>query len=99
MVWSPHRKKDIKKLERIQKIATKMVPEISTLPYEERLKEMNLPTLEDRRERGDLIMLFKMINGMEKLDREDLFVREQREGLRGHCKRLRKETCLRQTEI
>ena len=95
VVWSPHRKKDIKKLERIQKIATKMVPEISTLPYEERLKEMNLPTLEDRRERGDLIMLFKMINGIEKLDRENLFVREQREGLRGHCKRLRKETCLR----
>ena len=29
-----------------------MVPELEGLTYEERLKEMNLPTLEQRRERG-----------------------------------------------
>ncbi len=28
VVWSPHKKKEIRKLERIQKIATKFVPEI-----------------------------------------------------------------------
>ena len=32
-----------------------MVPELKELTYEDRLKEMGLPTLQDRRERGDLI--------------------------------------------
>ena len=51
VVWSPHVKKDIRKLERIQRVATKMVPELRELAYEERLKEMGLPNLQDRRER------------------------------------------------
>ena len=50
VVWSPNAKKDIRKLKRIQR-ATKMVPELSELTYEERLKDMGLPTLQDRRER------------------------------------------------
>ena len=31
VVWSSHAKKDIRKLERIQRVATKMVPELSEL--------------------------------------------------------------------
>ncbi|MPC60613.1 hypothetical protein E2C01_054666 [Portunus trituberculatus] len=30
-----------------------MVPELKGLKYEERLKEMGLPALQDRKERGD----------------------------------------------
>ena len=51
VVWSPNAKTDIRKLERIQRVATKMVPELSELTYEDRLREMGLPTLQDRRER------------------------------------------------
>ena len=51
VVWSPHKQKDIKKLERIQKTATRMVPELRDLSYEERLKEIGLPTLQVRRKR------------------------------------------------
>ncbi len=32
-----------------------MVPELKDLTYEERLEEMKLSTLEERRERGDCI--------------------------------------------
>ena len=46
-------KKDRLKLERIQRIATKIVPALEDLLYEERLKEMHLATLKERRERGD----------------------------------------------
>ena len=68
VIWSPYKKKDIRKLERIQRAATKMVPELRDCTYEERLKEMGLPTLENRRERGDLITMYKIVNHKEKID-------------------------------
>ena len=95
VVWSPHKKKDIRKLERIQRTATKMVPELKDLNYEERLEEMGLPTLQKRRERGDLITMYKLVNQMEKVDRQDL-VRHIEEGTRctrGHVKKIRKNRC------
>ena len=51
VVWSPDAKKDTRKLERIQRVATKMVAELRELIYKDILKEMGLPTLQDRRER------------------------------------------------
>ena len=35
--WRPYRKKDIDKLEKIQRRATKMIPELRDLSYESRL--------------------------------------------------------------
>ena len=63
------------KLERIQKIATKMVPELKELTYEERLKEMHLTTLKERRARGDLIKIFKLMNNLEETYRKNLILR------------------------
>ena len=45
-------------------MATKMVPELVGITYEERIRAMDLPTLEQRRERGDLIPVYKLMNGM-----------------------------------
>ena len=39
IIWSPHKKKHVLKLERILRIATKMVPELEDLPYKKKLKE------------------------------------------------------------
>ena len=95
VVWSPNLKKDMRKIERIQRTATKMVPELRDLTYEERLTEMGLLTLQDRRERGDLITLYKIINGIKKIDKEELVVVKQ-EGrqTRGHSKKIRKSQCV-----
>ena len=93
VTWSPHCKKHVSKLERIQRIATKIIPELADKSYEGRLKELNLPTLEQRRERGDLITLFKLINGIDVMDREDLLIPRRKQGLRGHGKELSKPTC------
>ena len=67
--WRPYRKKDIDTLERIQRRATKIIPELRYLSYEERLKECGLTTLETRRLRGDQIEVFKILNGYENIDR------------------------------
>ncbi len=50
---SLYKKKHVNKLERIKRMATKLVPELEGLQYQDRLREINLPTLEQRRERGD----------------------------------------------
>ena len=58
VVLSPNAKKDIRKLVGIQRVATKMVPELRELTYEDRFKKIELLILQDRRERGDLITLY-----------------------------------------
>ena len=52
-------------LEKIQRRATKLIPGLRDLTYEELLKECGLTTLETRRLRGDQIQVFKILNGYE----------------------------------
>ena len=61
-VWSPRKVKEIERLERVQKWATKIVRGCEDLKYEERLKFMGLPTLVYRRVWGDMIMVFNILN-------------------------------------
>ena len=46
--WNPHLRKDVDMLDKIQRRATKLIPELRDLTYEERLKECGLTTLETR---------------------------------------------------
>ena len=58
--WRPYHK-DIDTFERIQRITTKIIPELRDLSYEECLKECGLTTLETRRLR-DQIEVYKILN-------------------------------------
>ena len=66
--YKPYRKKDIDTHERMQRRATKIIPELRDLSYEERLKECGLTTVE-KRLRGDQTEVFKTLNGCENIDR------------------------------
>ena len=67
------RKKDIDKLERIQRRATKMIPVLRDFNYKSRLLQCGLTTLETRRLRGDQIEVFKIVNGYEDVERNMFF--------------------------
>src|SRR2546425_10006650 len=71
--WRPYLKKDTEKIERVQRRATKMISECSKLSYEDRLKITGLSTLEDRRNRGDLIEVFQILKGFSKVDYRHFF--------------------------
>ena len=73
--WCPTMKKDILTLEKVQRRATKLVPELRHLAYSDRLMSLNLYSLEQRRERGDLIETFKILKGFEKTDASFFFTR------------------------
>ena len=63
-VWNPHKKKDIETIENVQRRATKMLPNLKDLSYEERLKILKIPTLKFRRLRGDMIETYKITTGV-----------------------------------
>ena len=64
-VWAPKLKRQINSIENVQRRATRMIPGLKDLPYEERLRTLKLPSLSYRRLRGDLIEMFKIVKPVE----------------------------------
>ena len=60
-IWGPFSKADQKAVERVQRRATKLVPELRHKPYPERLRLLDLPSLYHRRRRGDMIKTYQIL--------------------------------------
>jgi ribonuclease P/MRP protein subunit RPP40 len=88
--WRPYLRKDIDKIERVQHRATKMIAECRGLSYEDRLKVTHLTTLEDRRVRGDMIEVYKILRGVSRVNRGIWFQWSANSRTRGHRFKLAK---------
>jgi len=79
-------------LERVQRTATRLIPQFRKLSYEERLRKLGLTTLKERRQRGDMIEVFKLLEGIENVDCNHYFLYVSNHllwtALRGHDRKL-----------
>ena len=98
VIWGPFFKGDIKAVEKVQRRATKMVDGMSNMLYEERLRELQLPSLMHRRRRGDMVQMFKIFNKSVDVD-EDSYVNLQGGKTRGHRFKLRKTKATKHSKI
>nr|VZI03830.1 unnamed protein product [Spirometra erinaceieuropaei] len=88
--WRFWTAKDYTVLEKVQRRATKMTQGLGALSYESRLSTLNLFPLSYRPLRGDLILAFRIINGLDCcLDPTDYFTQANTPNLRGHPLKLR----------
>ena len=85
IVWSPHRARNINKLERIQRRASKFILKTDD-DYETRKDKLNLSSLEDRRFFFDVLFFYKVLNGFVNIDISpliDFYSHSDRYSLRG----------------
>lgn len=87
VVTYPRFKKSATLLESVQHRATKMVPELHDLEYEDRRREMDLQSLYYRRDRGDMIECYKMTHNSYEIT--PILKRDEETTRRGHSLKLK----------
>ena len=80
-VWNPSKVEDIKSVESIQRSYTSKIQEVKHLDYWDRLKSLNLMSLQRRRERYVIIHVFKIMNNIAPNEIEMKFCCHHRLGL------------------
>jgi hypothetical protein len=85
VVWSPCLKCDINNIERVQRRYRKRLPGLRLLTYSERLRRLELISLELRRLHTDLIMCYKIVFGMLDVNFDDFFKVSPSSVTRGHA--------------
>ena len=76
-------------MEKVQRRATKLVQGLRDKPHEERLRTLQLISIEERFRHGDIMETYKMLTGKTNVDPNQLFVKEQGHMTRGHCLKLK----------
>jgi len=98
IIWSPSTARDIDAVESVQRRFTKRLPTLKNLSYRERLKCLNIFSLELRRLHTDLFWCYKIVFGLVYVNLDDLFVFSPCQYTRGHKFKLYKRqtnSCVR----
>ena len=90
VIWGPTYQGDKLLLEKVQRRATKMVKDLKDLPYAKRLELLELPSLQYRRLRGDMIYTYKIITEKVDIDRSNFFDM-RKSSTRGHQYKITKK--------
>ena len=90
IIWHPRFEMDREEIEKVQRRATRLIPHLAHLPYPQRMEYLGLPSLHYRRQRADLIQVFKIFSKIDRLDPNIFFVPQQYTSTRGHSKKLQK---------
>ncbi len=88
--WCPHYRMDKSLLESVQRRMTKMIQGLRNLPYQDRLKHLNLHSLEERSVRGKLKDVFKWVKGFNKSDISKVLRISQQDRMRNNGFKLEK---------
>jgi len=91
--WSPHLKQDIDTIERVQPRFTKRLPGFGNYSYCDRLRTLQLPSLELRCLDIDLVWCYKIIFGHVSFSPSDFFEFRLASVTRGHPYKILKCHC------
>ena len=91
-IWFPMYKKDKIIIENVQRRATRLVKSVQYLSYHARLRTLGLPSLEYRRNRADMIQVYKLLHDIDDVDKNKLFTMSTCTATRGHSLKLFKKT-------
>jgi len=83
-LWSPQHRKDMELLEQVQRRTTKMIRGMEHFSCKERLTDLGLFSLENRRLRGDLMAAFQYLKGAYKKAGEGVFTMACSDRTRGN---------------
>ena len=90
---------DMKSVESVQRRATELIHGFNVKSYEDRIKQLKLPSLGYRRKRGDMIWIFKIMNGLVRVDASKLFVQASLSQTRDHPQKAFKKHAVKRARI
>ena len=82
--WHPCYKQDSQELEKVQRRATKLVKNLRDMAYPARLRALDLPSLVYRMKRADMLQMYRIITGVDNLDRNNFVRMDPGVRTRGH---------------
>ena len=73
--WAPWTQEDIQCLEAVQQRAVRAISGLRASTYEDKLKELRMPSLQERRNEVDMVQTYKIVMGVDAVNSEQWFQR------------------------
>ena len=73
VIWCPRFRRDKLEVEKIQRRATKLKPNLRSLPCRDRLEALKLPSLCYHKRQGNMLQVYKIPKGIDRLESNQFF--------------------------